>query len=76
MAIISPVSHSQPSESRKAARFCNSSMRPTRPIGLAPLVSALLLARVQPLAHALGRDLARRDRVEPDSMVPPFGSER
>src|SRR3954447_11401690 len=34
------------------------------------------VARLDALAHALGRDLARCDRVQPDAVAAPFGGER
>src|ERR1700722_10033294 len=34
------------------------------------------IAGIQSLAHALGRDLARRDGVEADAVASPFGRER
>ncbi|MGY4446161.1 hypothetical protein ACVWZR_000821 [Bradyrhizobium sp. i1.3.1] len=40
MAMVSPLIQSQPPEIRNTARFCNSSMVPTRPIGFMALVRA------------------------------------
>src|SRR5258708_26019936 len=40
MAMVSPLIQSQPPEIRNTARFCNSSMVPTRPIGFIALVRA------------------------------------
>ncbi len=38
--MVSPVSHSQPSAIRKVARFCSSSILPTRRIGFMFVVSS------------------------------------
>ena len=40
MAMVSPLIQSQPPEIRNTARFCNSSMVPTRPIGFCARVCA------------------------------------
>ena len=77
MAMVSPLIQSQPPEIRNTARFCSSSMVPTRPIGFMRLgARAGLVAGLDALAHAFGRDLARRDGVEADAVPAPFRRQR